>query len=77
MTNMASEVSRRLARNAEAVCRHYLSEGRRSGRYWIIGDVQNTPAAVFMSGSRVPITVPVLPVIGWMPRRQSMAICST
>jgi hypothetical protein len=43
MTNIASEVSRRLARNAEAVCRHYLSKGRRAGRYWIIGDVQNTP----------------------------------
>jgi hypothetical protein len=25
------------------VCRHYLSRGHRSGRYWIIGDVQNTP----------------------------------
>ena len=22
---------------------HYLSKGHRSGRYWIIGDVQNTP----------------------------------
>jgi hypothetical protein len=39
----AADLARRLARDAEAVCRHYLSKGRRSGRYWIIGDVQNTP----------------------------------
>src|SRR3546814_8207373 len=26
---------------AEAVCRHYLSRGRREGRYWIVGDVRN------------------------------------
>jgi hypothetical protein len=39
----ASDLARRLARDAEAVCRHYLSKGHRSGRYWIIGDVQNTP----------------------------------
>jgi hypothetical protein len=32
-----------LARNAEAVCRHYLSNGRRAGRYWLVGDVHNTP----------------------------------
>ena len=28
--------------NAEAVCRHYLSNGRREGRYWLVGDVRNT-----------------------------------
>jgi hypothetical protein len=39
----AADLARRLARDAEAVCRHYLSKGRRSGRYWIAGDVQNTP----------------------------------
>jgi len=25
------------------VCRHYLSNGRRDGRYWLVGDVRNTP----------------------------------
>ena len=35
----ASELSRRLAGRAEAVCRAYLPEGKRSGRYWIVGDV--------------------------------------
>ena len=39
----ASELARHLARDAEAVCRHYLSNGRRSGHYWVAGDVMNTP----------------------------------
>jgi len=39
----ASDLARRLAKNAEAVCRHYLSNGRRHGRYWLVGDVDNTP----------------------------------
>src|SRR6516164_7861781 len=43
MISAPAELARRLARDAEAVCRHYLSKGRRSGRYWIIGDVQITP----------------------------------
>ncbi len=43
MPRDASELSRRLARDAEAVCRHYLSNGRRQGRYWTVGDVRNTP----------------------------------
>ena len=43
MSSQAAELARRLARDAEAVCRHYLSNGRRQGRYWLIGDVSNTP----------------------------------
>lgn len=43
MPRDASELARRLARDAEAVCRHYLSKGRRQGRYWMVGDVRNTP----------------------------------
>src|SRR5207245_11431140 len=43
MPRDASELARRLARDAEAVCRRYLSNGRRQGRYWIVGDVRNTP----------------------------------
>ena len=35
----ASELSHRLAAQAEAVCRAYLPNGRRHGRYWIAGDV--------------------------------------
>lgn len=43
MRRDASDLSRRLARDAETVCRHYLSSGRRQGRYWTVGDVRNTP----------------------------------
>ncbi len=39
----ASELAIRLGREAEAVCRHYLSSGHRAGRYWLVGDVQNNP----------------------------------
>jgi len=39
----ASELAHRLGREAAAVCRHYLSNGRREGRYWVVGDVRNTP----------------------------------
>ena len=53
MDTSASEIARRLAQNAEAVCRHYLSNGRREGRVWRVGDVDNTPGrsmAVRLSG---------------------------
>ncbi|QMW21648.1 DUF7146 domain-containing protein [Sandaracinobacteroides saxicola] len=39
----ASDLARQLARNAESVCRHYLPQGRRHGRYWLIGDIEGTP----------------------------------
>src|SRR5687768_11624176 len=39
----ASYLSRCLARNAEALCRHYLPAGRREGRYWIVGDPSGAP----------------------------------
>ncbi len=37
----ASDLAGPLARDAEAVCRHYLSAGRRAGNYWLVGDVSN------------------------------------
>ncbi|MEH2478197.1 hypothetical protein V1282_001554 [Nitrobacteraceae bacterium AZCC 2146] len=43
MRRNAAELAHRLAREAEAVCRHYLSNGRRIGNYWQVGDVRNTP----------------------------------
>ena len=43
MISQAADLARRPARDAEAVCRHYLSNGRRSGRYWIGGDAMNSP----------------------------------
>ena len=39
----ASDIAERLAAEAEAVCRHYLSAGRRHGNYWLVGDARNTP----------------------------------
>src|SRR6201985_476576 len=41
MPREAYELVYRLARAAEAVCRHYLSNGKREGRYWLVGDVRN------------------------------------
>lgn len=38
----ASDLAGRLAQDAEAVCRHYLSAGRRAGNYWLVGDVANS-----------------------------------
>ncbi|MGY8662382.1 toprim domain-containing protein [Bradyrhizobium sp. UFLA05-109] len=43
MGRQLSELAHRLAREAEAVCRYYLSNGRRQGRYWMVGDARNTP----------------------------------
>ncbi|RXH41570.1 DUF7146 domain-containing protein [Bradyrhizobium zhanjiangense] len=43
MSSAPCELARRLAREAEAVCRYYLSNGKRAGRYWVVGDVHNTP----------------------------------
>jgi hypothetical protein len=42
MSSDVAELAHRLARDAEAVCRRYLSNGRREGRYWLVGDVANT-----------------------------------
>jgi hypothetical protein len=39
----ATDLAQRLAAQAEAVCRHYLSNGHREGRYWLVGDARNTP----------------------------------
>jgi plasmid stabilization system protein ParE len=43
MSSQAADLAHRLARDAEAVCRHYLSNGRREGHYWLAGDIRNTP----------------------------------
>ncbi|SBV92623.1 conserved hypothetical protein [uncultured Alphaproteobacteria bacterium] len=51
----AADLARRLGEQAEAVCRYYLSNGRRQGRYWICGDVMGTPGRslyVRLSGER-------------------------
>jgi hypothetical protein len=42
MPRNAAELAHRLAREAEAVCRHYLFNGRRVGNFWLVGDARNT-----------------------------------
>ncbi len=54
LSMLAPEIAQLLTRQAEAVCRHYLSAGRRQGHYWLVGDVHNTPGRslfVRLSGS--------------------------
>lgn len=41
MTGPAADIAARLGREVEAVCRRYLSNGRRNGAYWSVGDVRN------------------------------------
>ncbi|WP_413468349.1 toprim domain-containing protein [Mesorhizobium sp. B1-1-8] len=43
MPREATELAHRLGEHAEAVCRRYLSAGRRCGNYWQVGDVRNAP----------------------------------
>ncbi len=43
MDSPATDLSQKLSREAEAVCRQYLSNGRKHGNYWVVGDVDNTP----------------------------------
>lgn len=38
----AADLAQSLGQQAEAVCRTYLSNGRRQGNYWQVGDVRNT-----------------------------------
>jgi hypothetical protein len=39
----ASDLAARLAQRSEAVCKHYLFNGVRSGNYWLVGDINNNP----------------------------------
>jgi len=43
MAETPHDLACRLAEQAEAVCRYYLSAGRRQGNYWKVGDARNTP----------------------------------
>ena len=47
----ASDLAHRLGRQAEAVCRHYLSSGVRQGRYWLVGAVAARLGTVFPAGT--------------------------
>jgi hypothetical protein len=56
MENPARTLSCRLAENVEAVCRHYLSNGRRCGNYWIVGDVNNNTGRSLYVRLKGPLT---------------------
>jgi hypothetical protein len=43
MKSDAEALAARLAAIAEAVCKEYLSQGRRCGNYWLVGDVHDNP----------------------------------
>lgn len=43
MENPARDLARRLGEQAEAACRYYLPNGRREGRYWLVGDNLGNP----------------------------------
>jgi hypothetical protein len=48
MRETAADLARRFSRNAEAVCREYLSNGCREGHTWRVGDIENTPGRSLM-----------------------------
>ena len=58
MPRSAADLSSRLARDAEAVCRHYLSNGRRQGQSWLVGDVRNAPGGSMFVRLKGPDTGP-------------------
>ena len=77
MTGSASELARRLGEHAEAVCREYLSNGHRSGNYWIVGDVRNTRGRSMHVRLKDRIAARRRRASGSMTPRPNMAICST
>lgn len=56
MTRSTQNLAHRLAREAEAVCRRYLSNGRREGGYWMIGDARNTPGRSMFVRLKGPVS---------------------
>ncbi len=58
MDSPAALLARRLAEEAEAVCRHYLPNGRRQGRYWVAGDVRGAPGRSLYVRLTGPISGP-------------------
>jgi hypothetical protein len=50
MRENTRDILDRLARRAEAVCAEYLSAGCREGRYWLVGDIDNSPGRSLFVG---------------------------
>ena len=78
MPRDAAELAHRLAREAEAVCRHYLSNGRRVGNYWLVGDVRNAAGrSMFVRLKPTMHPAAARPANGPTRRPASTATCST
>ena len=77
MESQAASIARQLGREAEAVCRHYLSNGKRQGRYWIVGDVENNRGRSLYVRLDGPASGPARRAIGPTPPPASTATCST
>ena len=73
----AGELAPALAHHAEAVCRHYLSAGRRCGHYWTVGDVANSPGRSLYVRLTGPVSGKGAGAGGVMLRQVNMAIYST
>lgn len=56
MSSVAHDLAEKLALKAEAVCRHYLSNGRKDGAYWRVGDIANTPGGSLFVKLKGPAT---------------------
>jgi len=77
MSESIADLARRLARDAEAVCRHYLSNGRRQGRYWIAGDLKNNTGRNLYVRLHGPKPAKAPPANGRTRPRASTAISLT
>ena len=42
---VARDLAPELSKHAEAVCRKYLSNGKKQGSYWVVGDLGNNPGS--------------------------------
>ena len=52
----ARDLAADLSRHAEAVCRTYLSNGKRQGHHWSVGDVGNNPGrSLYVRLIRFPV----------------------
>ncbi len=58
MDDAVADLKRYLAQSAESVCRRYLSRGRREGRYWLVGDIDNSPGRSLYVRLRGPSSGP-------------------
>ncbi|MGD9656552.1 MAG: hypothetical protein AB7U61_02765 [Methylocystis sp.] len=76
MESPAAVLSRGLAEEVEAVCNHYLSNGRRCGNYWVVGEVNNHAGQASMCGSKARSPARARAANGAKLRPSSTAICS-